>query len=189
MMSTPYPTAPESSRASPPLSFNPLDLSKNKACLPATVCLFPRLLVIDRHTMPVDFQRRQIVTLIGISEVARLLHEHRPRCEPRPELLLHVRIQRQIARLLRIALKEPRQRLPGIHHAQEPAVMNQFLMAIRRWRRREHKPILNRLAKLQEILIGLAAKRPQDTRLVQIPSRKSDHRALSFHPAPAHNCR
>ena len=55
---------------------------------------------------------------------------------PKPEFLFLVRVQRQVASLLAVALKEARQGPAGVHHAQVAGVMDQLLEAVRTGRGR-----------------------------------------------------
>ena len=99
-----------------------------------------------------DFQRREIIALIGITKIGRLPDKNCPACNPHPELAFLMRIKRQVSGFFRIALKEPRQSLSGVHDAKISGVMDQFLVFVRRRRCRCDKFISHLFAKFQEFL-------------------------------------
>jgi hypothetical protein len=122
-----------------------------------------------RHLVPDDLDRRQLVALVGVAEIGRPLQEERPGRDPHPELVLHVRQQRQLVGVLAVALEEPRLGLPDVEDVQERGVGEQLDEVVRRRRRRGHEAVVGGpLVETHELAEGLRAAEPaQDRCLVE----------------------
>lgn len=136
--------------------------------------------VIARHLVKAHVERRQVVAVVRMAKVARALDEDRPAGHPQPEFLLLVRVQRQVAGLLAVALEEACQGLPSVHHTQEASIVDQFLEAVGRRRGRVDEFELDLLEQRQEFLIGLAAVAAQHTGLVQADGAELAHVDLAL---------
>ncbi len=144
------------------------------------VLLFAGRVVIAWHLVIAHIQLGQHIAVIGVSEVARALDEHRPARHPQPELLFLVRVQRQVAGLLAVALEEAGQGLAGVHHAQVAGVVDQLLESVRAGGGRRHELELDTSERRQELLIGLAAVAAQHRRFVQAGRAELARRHLAL---------
>ena len=123
--------------------------------------------VIDFQLMPDNANVRQVVPLIGVSEVGRLGDKDGPCRNPKPKFLFLVRIQGQVVGLRAVSLKESGKSLPGVHDPQKAGVVDQLFVSVRGRRSRTNKSVWNNLEDLQEGLIGLRSVSPQHARLIE----------------------
>ena len=110
---------------------NPAARPLKQQRLTITVNKRSRLSLIAFDLVPVHLHFRHIIASIIITQVAWRINEHCPRCHPQPKPLLFVRVQLQVSGLLTVSLKEPRHRLPAVHHTEKVGVVNQFDELIR----------------------------------------------------------
>ena len=122
----------------------------------AALAIAFRLRVSDvgLYTMPAHGDGRQVITLVGKAQIARALDAHGPAIHPRPELIDFMRVEGKVACLLAIALEEARQSLSSVHYAQEPSIVDHFLVTV--WRRSSGGDVAvrYRFEQWQELLIG-----------------------------------
>ncbi|MGS1095848.1 hypothetical protein ACVCNR_14820 [Aquamicrobium terrae] len=123
--------------------------------------------MIGRHLVPVHGHLRQDIAIVGKAEVGRRLQEDRPGIHPEPEFVLFMLVERELVRLLAVALEEACQRLPGIHDLKEAGIVDQFLGPVRRWRRGGDELEADALEQRQERLIGLRAVAAEDGRFIK----------------------
>src|SRR5690554_3202668 len=111
--------------------------------------------------MVMDLHRRHVIAGVIVSEIGWPLYKHCPRVEPQPELLLLVRVERQVVGLSAVTLKKARQGLPGIHDTEITGVVDQLLVPVWRWRSGCHKAVFDSLEQIQKRLIRLATETAQ----------------------------